>query len=184
MVLRRFIPDDGWVGGCFLVFCSLGPCYVPYNDKVKQKIVERGCVPANPLINNTNTKELFLFRRRGGTGGRRRGEGRGHGSSPLVLFTPLNITIVPMKEKNKVKQIENISISINCNCFQGSHPICVLHQMSTKQRKGEGVLPVACAAKEGDHDSESVEESDRGIEYRYGDDNRQHLLHVSYLVKE
>lgn len=31
--LRRFIPDDGWVVGFFF---SVGPCYVPYNDKVKR----------------------------------------------------------------------------------------------------------------------------------------------------
>lgn len=77
-------------------------------------------------------------------------------------------------------------MSIN---LQGSHPICVCIKMSTKQGagrkegKGKRVLPVACTAKEGDHDSKSVEEPDRGVEYRYGDNNRQHLLHVGYLVK-
>jgi hypothetical protein len=41
-------------------------------------------------------------------------------------------------------------------------------------------LPVACTAKEGDHDSESVEEPDRGVEYRYGHNNRKYLLHIGY----
>lgn len=53
-----------------------------------------------------------------------------------------------------------------------------------EKEKEREFLPVACTTKEGDHDSESVEEPDRGVEYGYGDDNRQHLLHVGYLVKE